>query len=176
MCLVRAAHWLCIVVVIRCSERSLEAYSLTISLRVVAFCCVNFETGEVLWILILTRLGITLFWRHFWLKQMLALQHINNNSSPSDKTLICFPWFHQEVIGLMGVIRFITLLNYSFILSCIHSYISFINWLVDILFGWIDWLIYWILSDQYCVSLPVTLVNCHESGNTHFNSMNCILY
>jgi len=65
MCLVRAAHWLCIVIVMTCSVQSLESYSLTISLRVVAFCCVNFETGEVLGILILTKLRVMLFWRHF---------------------------------------------------------------------------------------------------------------
>jgi len=65
MCLVRAAHWLCIVTVMMRSVRSLEAYTLTVSLRVVVFCCVNSETGEVLGILILTSLGVMLFWRHF---------------------------------------------------------------------------------------------------------------
>jgi len=42
-------------------------YSSTASLRVVTFCCVNFETGEVSGILILISLGVVLFRRHFWL-------------------------------------------------------------------------------------------------------------
>jgi len=39
-----------------------------------------------------------------------------------------FPWFHQEAIALMGVIRFITLFIYLFIHSFTHSFIhSFFN-------------------------------------------------
>jgi hypothetical protein len=43
-------------------------------LMVVAFCCVNFEAGEVLGIFILAKFGIILIRRYFLLKYMLAFQ------------------------------------------------------------------------------------------------------
>jgi hypothetical protein len=40
----------------------------SLSLAMDIFCCVNFESGEVLGILILAKFGITFSRRHFWLK------------------------------------------------------------------------------------------------------------
>ena len=46
----------------------------------VFLCCVNFEAGEVLSILILADFGIIFFRSYFWLKNMLVLQLYRSSS------------------------------------------------------------------------------------------------
>jgi hypothetical protein len=45
----------------------------SVDLRVVAFCCVNFEAGEVLGILIVADLGVMLFRPHFVIKADISI-------------------------------------------------------------------------------------------------------
>jgi hypothetical protein len=59
---------------LRCCFLICEYFISSCNLKIYALCCVNVEAGEVFGIKPLIHFEIILFRRHFWLKNMLALQ------------------------------------------------------------------------------------------------------